>query len=78
MNHKYRRIRLSDTLTTLVDADNYERLNQRRWHCNHKGYAVCFESDPIEYMHRVIMRPGPDEQVDHMNALQAQKGDFIR
>jgi hypothetical protein len=52
----------------LVDDADFEALSKRRWSYN-QGYAVHYVpgSTQMMFMHRLIMTPPPDLQVDHIN-----------
>ena len=55
----------------IVDDSDYEELMRYRWHANSYGYAVCSlfnkSKETRLFMHRVIMNPPADMQVDHIN-----------
>lgn len=67
-------ISLSRGYFTIVDAEDYSELSQYKWH-HVKGYAVRSEVYQINgqtkrrtiRMHRAILKPGDDWQVDHIN-----------
>ena len=52
----------------LVDDEDFERLNQYKWHVVH-GYAVrkIGAATPTIRMHREIIKTPADMQVDHIN-----------
>ena len=71
----FRRIYLSEGKWTIVDTQDYYRLNSYKWLVYGNGnnlYAVRnnliapYETRPV-YMHRVIMNPPPGLLVDHKN-----------
>lgn len=47
----------------LVDDEDYETLMQWKWYWS-GGYAVTWDG---RKMHRMIMKPSPDYEVDHRN-----------
>lgn len=50
----------------LVDiSDAY--LSQHYWHKHHTGYAQALVKGKLVRLHRLIMTPGADEVVDHIN-----------
>ena len=67
-----KRIPLTQGKFALVDEEDYEWLNQWKWHYNN-GYATRNQWDPITkkqikiLMHRLIMKSSEDMQVDHAN-----------
>lgn len=66
---EYKEIPLTKGKVTIVDADDYEWLSQRKWFCHSQGYAASRnpETKKIEFMHRVIMVPDEGMVVDHIN-----------
>lgn len=70
-----RQIPLTQGKVALVDATNYEWLNQWRWHVKQDGHTfyaarnitVAKNKRRIERMHRLILRlqPGNEQQCDH-------------
>ncbi len=61
-----RRIPLGHGQYALVDAEDYEWLNQWNWRvCS--GYAARYDKHKLVYMHRQIMRPPPGKITDHVN-----------
>ena len=56
---------LSQSLTALVDDEDYERLAVHRWHVNIvNGNPYARRNDGV-YMHRFVMNAGPEDYVDH-------------
>lgn len=62
---------------TLVDDEDFDYLNQYKWHCN-KGYVSRTGNNKHLRMHRVIMHVQGDLQVDHIdgNPLNNQKNNL--
>jgi hypothetical protein len=69
-------ILLNKNHETLVSDDDYEILNQWKWHLNDKGYAFrrghkCMESKKQKFktirMHRLIINAPDGLDVDHIN-----------
>lgn len=64
-------IPLTGGLITIVDDEDFEMLSHWKWSANENGYA--YRRTPVRRkqqmvrMHRLIMLPDPDEQVDHIN-----------
>lgn len=64
-------IELNKGKVALVDKEDYEYLNQWRWYCDARGYAV--RSKTIDgkkrsiKMHRVILNTPEDMCTDHVN-----------
>lgn len=51
-----------------VDAEDYAWAKEIRWYISTNGYVVVATSrSGREYLHRLIMRPGPDQHVDHVS-----------
>jgi len=73
--YTFRRIKLSKGKYAIVDPEDFERLNQYRWHCTHYGYAMRAVSvgsgkgrkQVAVHMHNVVC-PAPDGMItDHIN-----------
>ncbi len=63
-----RYISLGRGRTALVDAADFEWLNQRKWHAGGgAGYATGQIGGKHVFMHRLIMEPPPGKVVDHIN-----------
>jgi hypothetical protein len=66
-----KKINLSKGKHTVVSDEDYAWLIQRKWCYSNSGYAVhYFKEDGKHktlYMHRAIMQPPADLQVDHIN-----------
>jgi hypothetical protein len=66
-----REIPLTRGKVALVDDEDYEWLSHFRWSYMTKGYAARTKTrngtHSVLYMHRVIMLPDPDQQIDHIN-----------
>ena len=63
-------IKLSRGLVAIVDDEDYERLNQFRWHANKKGYAMRHLKTGKRntvFMHREIIGAYPGIFVDHID-----------
>lgn len=56
----------------IVDDEDYEWLNQWKWHYNHNGYAVRFikNGNKKKYisMHRFILNTPINKLTDHINS----------
>lgn len=57
---------LTKNKVTFVDDEDYEKLNQHKWHCTYYGYAARRSNNKILYMHRELMG-NPSLLVDHKN-----------
>lgn len=54
----------------IVDDEDYERLKERNWYKNNKGYAynpAKKETDDEYLMHRAIMQPDKGMDIHHAN-----------
>jgi len=68
----YKEILLTAGQVAIVDEDDYERLNKLSWQVSSRGYAnrrVYLKGNQYStlIMHREIMQPPDDMQVDHIN-----------
>lgn len=63
-----KRIPMGDGRYALVDAADYEWLNQYQWHLCGGGYAARCEKGKRILMHREIMKPPRGMVVDHIDA----------
>lgn len=66
-----RTIPLTQGRVALVDDEDFEMLSHWRWCASGNGYASAYtgggRSCPrFAYMHRMIMLPDPDQQIDHI------------
>lgn len=50
-----------------VDDDDYVDLSQHKWYLHPKGYAQAFIDGACVLMHRFIMQPPSDMQIDHID-----------
>ncbi|MGD9109346.1 MAG: hypothetical protein PVG93_00265, partial [Phycisphaerales bacterium] len=67
---KTRLIPLTQGYFAIVDADDYERLSQYKWHVNKRGntfYACRNEKDKTIFMHREILNASDGMECDHIN-----------
>lgn len=78
-------IKLTQGKYALIDDEDFERLNQVKWHSHEdKNTWYAARSEYINgrqktiRMHRLIMNAPPDKQVDHRdgNGLNNQKGNL--
>jgi len=60
-------ILLNKGKVTLVDDDDFEYLNQLKWHCNNHGYVTCSLNGKPILMHREILHAKDNECIDHKN-----------
>ena len=66
----YKVIPLLGDHVTVVDADDYDRLMQRSWACNNKGYATTRINGRTIPMQRVILNlTDPDYHAHHINRI---------
>jgi len=77
-------IQLTKGKFTMVDDEDFEELNKVKWHCDSVGYAsrrlpmALGEKGKLIRMHRYIMNPPKDMQVDHIdrNKLNNQRANL--
>ena len=50
--------------STLIDLEDVEKIKDYKWHLNDNGYVRSRELN--EYLHRYIMNPSDDNDVDHI------------
>lgn len=66
-------IKLTRNMVAIVDDENFEWLNQWKWYAQKSGntyYAKRRETQGEKkfiYMHRLIMRAKPGQEIDHAN-----------
>jgi len=73
--YTFRRIKLTRGKYAIVDVEDFERLNQYKWHCTHYGYAQRAVYDKTGkgrkqtgiYMHKLICPATKGMIVDHIN-----------
>lgn len=61
---------LTQNKITIVDDEDFERLNKFKWHAHstpHIFYAARTFNNKMIYMHRYIMKTEGKLQVDHIN-----------
>lgn len=67
---EYKEMPLTQGKTTLVDVEDFEYLNQYKWYCSFSGkkyYVKRAINNKYIYMHRQIMNPPVNMQIDHIN-----------
>lgn len=70
-----REIPLTRGMVAIVDSEDYEWLNQWKWHLHPQGYAIRWVPNKAKtgpksktiLMHRLIMNPEPNRHIDHVN-----------
>lgn len=64
-----KKIFINKTSFALVDNDDYEYLNQRKWSITKLGYVQAWDNEKKRSVHmqRLLITPGTGEQVDHIN-----------
>lgn len=63
-------IPLTRDKVAIIDDEDYERINQHKWYAyksKRTFYAQRRDGKKILWMHRIIINPSPDEQIDHIN-----------
>ena len=55
----------------LVDDEDYERVSQYKWYLKNKNenYARGYINSNMIYMHRFILNPPEDINIDHINGV---------
>lgn len=71
LNVNMKKIKLTKNKWVLVDDEDFEWLNQWKWHCVREKYAArtikTKNKKSMLYMHRLIMNPFQNKIVDHIN-----------
>ena len=74
MSTEVKFIELTQGQYAMVDEEDYERLNQSRWHFDsgiRRGYAARIETSTGErvriHLHRLVINAPADKLVDHIN-----------
>jgi len=62
-----RKIKLTQGKYTIVDDNDFERLNQWKWCYNSWGYAKMGQNYKTILMHRLIMKTPEGMETDHIN-----------
>lgn len=60
-------IKLTRNKSTMVDANDYDKLSKYKWHYMSAGYAATDINYKKVYMHRMIMDTPIDMDTDHIN-----------
>ena len=60
-------INLTQGKSTVVDDEDFNWLNQWKWHFGYKGYAARKPNSKVIYMHRVIIKAPIGLETDHIN-----------
>lgn len=62
-------INLTKGQFTIVDDEDYDELNQWKWHVTKQGYAARSQHKGCKtiLMHRWILKPSDEEVTDHIN-----------
>lgn len=63
-------IKLSQEKTTLIDNTDYHLISQFKWYtvrCGNVWYASTKINEKTTYMHRLLLLPQNNEQIDHIN-----------
>lgn len=51
----------------IIDAEDLDLAAGKAWHTDDRGYIHCFTSEGRMSLHRVVMKAGPGQIVDHIN-----------
>jgi hypothetical protein len=62
-------IKLTQDKETIVDDEDYEHLNQWKWHYHSRNYAkrTVKKTKSKIYLHRLIMKAEINQKIDHIN-----------
>lgn len=61
-------LRLSKNKYTIVDKEDFEKLNRHKWCVSSGGYAVRISGGKMIMMHRIIMKTPKGLDTDHVNS----------
>jgi hypothetical protein len=62
----FKEIKLTQGKTAIVDAEDFDFLNQFKWYY-HNGYARAKIGGKQILMHRLLLQAGPNDILDHIN-----------
>src|SRR5574343_2093423 len=57
----------TSTTVAVIDAEDVPRVEPHRWHLNKQGYVSSTIDGQRVLLHRLIMSPRPDEDIDHID-----------
>lgn len=69
---KFNLTNFDNTVTVLVDDEDWERLSKFKWNVDRRGYIWACRNQTHYYMHRLVMRSkSTDYYTDHINRDKA-------
>lgn len=75
-NHKYLTLEGYTVVFThkgepfYIDSDDLENVLKRTWWKHNSGYIVCKLNNSMKQLHRYILNPPEDKEVDHINHVK--------
>lgn len=63
-------IELTQGQRAIVDDEDFEKINQHKWYAAKRGYTFYAQrmvNKKAVHMHRIIMSPSEEQEVDHIN-----------
>ena len=62
----------------LIDSDDYDKVHMYVWHIDLNGYVVAKINNKTTKLHRYLLSPAPDMEVDHIdrNPLNNRKSNL--
>lgn len=60
-------IKLNNGQETIVDNEDFERVNNFSWYFTSHGYAMHKDKKYTDYLHRAILNAPKNKYIDHIN-----------
>ncbi|WP_214687114.1 HNH endonuclease [Exiguobacterium sp. s163] len=62
-----RNIKGVEVARAIIDLDDVDNVKQMKWSLHSNGYVRCGNNGTTIYMHRHLMNPIDDKEIDHIN-----------
>lgn len=50
-----------------IDIEDVDTVRKHKWSLHNNGYVRCLTNGKTTYLHRVLMKAQPGEEIDHIN-----------